>query len=96
MTGWECPRCGRCYSPDVAQCMACPARPVAGNTASVCIHPTTTDGVCVSCGCRFVTYQIASKPASYSPDFRWMVNPRVGVDTDHGWIETVIAKGPQS
>lgn len=24
MQGWECPKCGRCYSPDVGQCAACP------------------------------------------------------------------------
>lgn len=23
MTGWECPRCGRCYAPIVTQCHAC-------------------------------------------------------------------------
>ncbi len=23
MTGWECPKCGACYSPSVARCMNC-------------------------------------------------------------------------
>lgn len=22
--GWECPKCGRCYSPFTAQCVVCP------------------------------------------------------------------------
>lgn len=30
MTGWECPRCHRCYAPSVTECSRCPALGVVG------------------------------------------------------------------
>jgi hypothetical protein len=27
--GWECPRCHRCYAPDVKECPHCPAEVIA-------------------------------------------------------------------
>jgi hypothetical protein len=46
MTGWECPKCGRCFAPHVDQCVACGivthTSPTPGTTT---YHP-----VCSKCG----------------------------------------------
>lgn len=45
MKGWECPKCGRCYSPFVTDCSAC-------NTPQVDLTTTITPiQVPLSCTC---------------------------------------------
>ena len=47
MTGWECPKCGRCYAPHVSACDWCGNPPVVmssycscGTTATCPLHGT--------------------------------------------------------
>lgn len=48
MQGWECPKCGRCYSPFTAQCLACPVQAFSGTTTIMltctCSGRATTTG----------------------------------------------------
>lgn len=47
MTGWECPKCGRCYSPYTAQCLACPVTPTAfGGTTTIVLTGATLQCKC--------------------------------------------------
>lgn len=51
MTGWECPKCGKCYSPMVTTCVSCGQPPV--SVGMVVISPTLrcTCGDGTSAGC---------------------------------------------
>jgi hypothetical protein len=37
--GWECPCCGRCYSPSMPQCVACPIQTVTTTDSTQPKHP---------------------------------------------------------
>ena len=41
--GWECPRCGRCFSPSVKICLFCPARVVARDPEPDLLPPDQFD-----------------------------------------------------
>ena len=43
MTGWECPKCGSCYSPLVPECLACRPKPF---TSHVTVCSCGTSAVC--------------------------------------------------
>lgn len=52
MMGWECPRCGRVYSPFTAACAICPVPSYLGNgTYAIPMSPTygCTCGTSVRC-----------------------------------------------
>jgi uncharacterized OB-fold protein len=58
--GWECPKCGRCYSPFTEKCSHCPetntlvsSGTIQTNTATMMAHPFERDGtsnICKKCG----------------------------------------------
>jgi hypothetical protein len=55
MTGWECPRCHRAYSPFVQVCSACAIQPTfttvsTGDVLCRCNGLATTAGMCSECG----------------------------------------------
>lgn len=41
MTGWECPKCGRCYAPWVNSCDHCNGEVWGGITATISTPPPT-------------------------------------------------------
>ena len=78
MTGWECPICHRCYSPDMVMCLYCPSVPVTvvplpfaplSPYPHVCAHVMRVNGVCVACGHSAPTYYYGNGwVASIMPD----------------------------
>ena len=57
MTGWECPRCGRCYAPHIEKCSECWPRVQSqfGDLSEAKNHictpdPNSTARVCSVCG----------------------------------------------
>lgn len=55
MLGWECPKCGRCFSPFVQQCDGCEPTPVSSPTTTWAGGPCrnfspSTSGLCATCG----------------------------------------------
>lgn len=44
MTGWQCPGCGRCFSPFVSMCGYCGLQGVSSSTTNVAMR-------CTACGC---------------------------------------------
>lgn len=51
MLGWECPKCGSCYSPSVQKCSYCPASnlpyvPYDPNTGA----PVPLPSIVITCG----------------------------------------------
>lgn len=55
MTGWECPKCGRCYAPFVQQCSWCQGFstlkiPESGNVPAHNCVSSTSNARCDICG----------------------------------------------
>jgi len=65
MNGWQCPRCGACYAPFIAECCRCNSsggiQSTTGTAEFPCLHPsliTDSAGVhCAYCGKRILTSQ---------------------------------------
>ena len=49
MTGWECPKCGRVYSPFVVQCNFCCGFTLTQSRLPVSVTPICTCGQTVPC-----------------------------------------------
>lgn len=73
--GWECPKCGKCYGPQVQQCWTCgkntytPTYPQPYYPTIHWPHVTWGSGVyTVPCGTTYYTINTAIKPND-PPDF---------------------------
>ena len=62
MTGWECPGCGRCYAPSVAECRVC------GNGVSIGTTEITIGSPYVrQCHCNRNRVGSTTAPHPYIP-----------------------------